>query len=178
MYKNEYCAKATSLCLLGLTNEQLAEHFGVTPPTIYNWINRHPAFREALINGREIADCEVSNALYQRATGFISEDGQYFPPDTTACIFWLKNRQPHKWRDKVTIEQRYSFDKGELEIRKREFDEQMKLSAAKTAEIMAERMRLLNIDDDTQKHPNETTTTAFVPPKKTFDDQSHYFLDE
>lgn len=28
---------------------------------------------------------------------------EHFPPDTTAMIFWLKNRQPDKWRDKRDV---------------------------------------------------------------------------
>jgi hypothetical protein len=29
---------------------------------------------------------------------------QHYPPDTVACIFWLKNRRPDLWRDKVGLE--------------------------------------------------------------------------
>ena len=26
---------------------------------------------------------------------------KYYPPDSTALIFWLKNRKPKDWRDKI-----------------------------------------------------------------------------
>jgi hypothetical protein len=30
---------------------------------------------------------------------------EHHPPDTTACIFWLKNRQPEKWSYKFKVKQ-------------------------------------------------------------------------
>lgn len=100
----------------GLTDEQLAEKMGINPATLYDWKNKHPEISEALKKGKEIVDIQVENALLKRALGYeymeerveISEkDGRKViqttktvPPDTTAQIFWLKNRRPDKWRDK------------------------------------------------------------------------------
>lgn len=74
----------------GLTDEQLAEKIGITATTLYDWKNRFPEISEALKRGKEVVDYEVENALLNKALG----------GDTTAQIFWLKNRRPDKWRDK------------------------------------------------------------------------------
>ena len=104
----------------GLTNEQIAENLGINPDTLYKYQKEHPEFSEALKKGKEIADYEVENALYKRAIGYtydeitkeIKEDGRKVVkvvtkqviPDTTAQIFWLKNRKPKQWKDKIDIE--------------------------------------------------------------------------
>lgn len=99
----------------GLTNEQIANNVGITATTLYEWINRYPEISEALKNGKAIVDIVVENALLKRALGYnyteekteINERGQkvtrtikHIPADTTAQIFWLKNRKPVDWRDK------------------------------------------------------------------------------
>ena len=70
---------------------------------------------EVLKKCKEIADYEVENALYKRATGYdytevsiekgtqgekIKKTVKHVPPDTGAIAIWLKNRRPDKWRDK------------------------------------------------------------------------------
>ena len=100
----------------GLTDEQLAEKMGCGVRTLYDWKERFPQISQALKKGKEIVDIQVENALLKRALGYeymeerveISEkDGRKViqttktvPPDTTAQIFWLKNRRPDQWRDK------------------------------------------------------------------------------
>ena len=100
----------------GLTDEQLAEKIGISATTLYDWKNKFPEFSEAIKKGKEIVDIQVENALLKRALGYeymeerveISEkDGRKVIqtvktviPDTTAQIFWLKNRRPDRWRDK------------------------------------------------------------------------------
>lgn len=73
----------------GLTEEQIAERLGVGITTLSRWKNEHPEFREALKVSKDEADAKVVQSLYQKA----------LKGDVTACIFWLKNRQPAKWRD-------------------------------------------------------------------------------
>lgn len=124
-YKPEYCEQARKLCLLGHTDEELAEYFEVDVRTIGNWKNNHPEFFQALKDGKENADTNVTDRLYQRAMGYEHEDvdikiykgkvikttlTKYYPPDTTAAIFWLKNRQKLRWRDKHEIEHSGSID--------------------------------------------------------------------
>jgi transposase-like protein len=125
-YNAEYhCPWAEGLTRRGATNEEIAEQFGVAPSTIYEWANAHEEFSESLKKGKEITDMQVEKSLLQRALGYsITEkktviqatgDGankparievleKEIPPDTTACIFWLKNRNPKLWRDKRDME--------------------------------------------------------------------------
>lgn len=93
----------------------MADFFGVTINTIGNWKARYPEFLGALKDGKDAADNRVERSLYHRAVGY-SYDAVHFssyrgavtktkyrehcPPDTTAQIFWLKNRRPDQWRDK------------------------------------------------------------------------------
>ena len=100
----------------GLTDEQIAHNIGLTAATLYVWKNKYPEISETLKKGKEVVDIHVENALLKRALGYeyteerveISDkDGKkvirttkYIPPDTTAQIFWLKNRRPDRWRDR------------------------------------------------------------------------------
>ena len=109
----------------GLTDEQLAAKIGITTTTLYDWKNKYPVISEALKRGKEVVDVEVENALLKRAMGYeytetrteTADDGtvktivmqKTMPPDTTAQIFWLKNRRPAVWRDKQQVE--HSTDK-------------------------------------------------------------------
>lgn len=117
-YKTEYAKKAEKLCLLGATDEDLADFFEVGIRTISNWKAQHSEFLQALKTAKEAADNRVERSLYQRAVGY-SYDAMHFssfkgsvtetpyrehcPPDTTAQIFWLKNRRPDQWRDKQEV---------------------------------------------------------------------------
>ena len=74
----------------GLTDEQIAKNIGITLSTFYEWKKKYSDFSESLKKGKEVVDYEVENALLSSAL-----DG-----NTTAQIFWLKNRRPDKWRDK------------------------------------------------------------------------------
>lgn len=74
----------------GLTEEQIARNIGCGLSTLKEWKNKFPAILDALKRGKEVVDFEVENALLKSAM-----DG-----NTTAQIFWLKNRRPDKWRDK------------------------------------------------------------------------------
>ena len=104
----------------GLIDEQIAKNMGIALSTLKLWKNGHPAILAALKRGKEVIDIEVENALYKRAIGYTYEevkeeempDGRVrrtvttkeVAGDTTAQIFWLKNRKPAEWRDKQNIE--------------------------------------------------------------------------
>jgi len=91
------------LAQAGLTDEQIAEEIAIHTDTLYQWRKVHPEFSEALKEGKATPDDEVEAALLRRAKGFkYVEQGKerVALPDTTACIFWLKNRRPSDWRDK------------------------------------------------------------------------------
>lgn len=112
----------------GLTDEQIAEKLDISVASFYNYKNEHLEFLESLKKGKEVADYEVENALFKKALGYnakikkafkvkevlyengkrlketerieYAEDEVHIPADTTAQIFWLKNRKPNTWRDK------------------------------------------------------------------------------
>lgn len=87
-------------CLDGLIDKQIYKNMGVSRTTFYKWKSENSEFADLLKRGKEIADREVENALFKSATGFIGPDDKYYPPNTTAQIFWLKNRKQDDWRDK------------------------------------------------------------------------------
>ncbi len=118
-YKSEYAEQAGKLCMLGATDEEIADFFGVHTATVYRWKNVHPEFCEALKAGKDSADERVERSLYQRAIGYTHDEDKIFnnggealivptkkhyPPETTAAIFWLKNRRPDEWREKQLTE--------------------------------------------------------------------------
>lgn len=123
-YRQEYNQQAYELCLLGYTDKELAEYFGVNPDTIYEWKNKFSEFSESIKKGKAPADANVSAAIYKRACGYSYEEvtqedvngtmkvtkivTKEVTPDATSAIFWLKNRQPEKWRDKKEIEAKVS----------------------------------------------------------------------
>lgn len=101
------------------TDNQLAEIFCVNNDTIQNWKKQFPCFFETLKKGKILADAKVEASLYQRACGYSHPDIviktvggkvvkipiiKHYPPDTTAIIFWLKNRKKEEWRDRQEIE--------------------------------------------------------------------------
>jgi hypothetical protein len=99
----------------GFTDRELAELFGVSLSTIEKWRRQREEFRNVLKIGKTEADKRVERSLYERAIGYsydtvkIIRDKhgnvtkvpyqQHVPPDVTAQIFWLKNRDPAHWRD-------------------------------------------------------------------------------
>ena len=77
----------------GLTEEQIAHNIGISAVTLWDWRKKYPKIANALKRGKEVVDYEVENALLQKALS----------GDTTAMIFWLKNRKPKQWRDHPEI---------------------------------------------------------------------------
>ena len=69
-YKSAYNKQAYKLCLLGATDQDLADFFEVHIDTIGDWKNKYPAFKAALAKGKTIADAKVAEKLFSRATGY------------------------------------------------------------------------------------------------------------
>ena len=104
----------------GLTDEQIAINMGIKRQTLYDWKKKYSVFSDTLKRGKEIIDRQVENSLLKRALGYEYDevttttfpDGEeetkrvtkHVVPDTTAQIFWLKNRKPNEWRDKKQTE--------------------------------------------------------------------------
>lgn len=100
----------------GLTQQQIADNLGINVDTLIEYKKKYPDFSEALKKGKEVVDIEVENALLKRALGYKYDEVTYengvetkrvtkeVQPDTTAQIFWLKNRKPKNWKDKQNNE--------------------------------------------------------------------------
>lgn len=102
----------------GLTDEQIAHNMGIATGTLYAWKKAHSEISKALKKGKEVVDIQVENALLKRAMGYdyieerveingngkrkVTQTTKHVPGDTTAQIFWLKNRRSDRWRDKPT----------------------------------------------------------------------------
>lgn len=107
----------------GLTDKEIAENMKIAYSTFRVWRDKNSALSAALKESKDIADFNVENSLYKRANGYeytevtkeikmnpktgnyelmiTKEVTKQIVPDTTAQIFWLKNRQPNKWREKI-----------------------------------------------------------------------------
>ena len=112
-FREEYSEQARKLCLLGFTDKELADFFGVCERTLNYWKGEHPEFLQALQRGKVLADADVAASLYHRACGYshpedkffqyeghimVEQTTKHYPPDTAAAFIWLKNRAG--WRDK------------------------------------------------------------------------------
>lgn len=131
-YDDSFIDQAYSQCLLGCTMKELASFFHVNIDTLYEWRKKYPKFSEAIKDGKRPADGMVAHAMFDKATGpewveqvaikckdiIYGDNGKKLkeiehvevvdlvkraPPDTTAGIFWLKNRGNGKWRDKIDV---------------------------------------------------------------------------
>lgn len=120
-YRDDYASQAQKLAQLGATDQEVADFFGVDVRTIYRWKHDHEEFCQSLKTGKEVADERVERSLYQKAIGYEQDEVKIFmpasaekpvyapyrakvAPDTTAAIFWLKNRRKADWRDKIDHE--------------------------------------------------------------------------
>lgn len=118
----------------GLDDQELAKAMKISTSTLYEWKRKYPAISEALNRGRGGAQVQIENALFQKAKGFhetihkpmkrrvreydpetkrcireeevvdIVEEEIYIPPDTNAAKFWLTNKAPTRWTEKVLVE--------------------------------------------------------------------------
>ncbi len=117
-YNNIDLEKVTKLCRLGVTDKELSDFLDISEATLNNWKKEYPEFLESIKKGKVISDGEVVNSLYKRATGYTAieekpmlingelemvQTKKQYPPDSTACFFWLKNRRKENWRDKQDI---------------------------------------------------------------------------
>lgn len=107
----------------GLSEAQIAKNLGISYMT-FRRAKKDPDFgeqiSEALIQTKDVVDMEVENMLLKRARGYeydeVTEEYEMgvlvkrkvtrkmVVPDTSAQIFWLKNRQPDKWRDRREVD--------------------------------------------------------------------------
>lgn len=129
----------------GLTDKEIAKEIGISKQTFYDWQKKYSDFSDSIKKNKEVADRSVEDALFRKATGYKTKEiirerqwnrttGQYelvtvkevekdVAPDTTAQIFWLKNRKPETWRDKREVLTDGSADARDIdELTNRIFD--------------------------------------------------------
>jgi transcriptional regulator with XRE-family HTH domain len=122
---------AQAMAKIGATQADIADAFGVSTRTLQRWLAQYPELYEAVQAGNDVFDRRVERALAERAIGYwaswedeeinpitgqkeLVKKQKYFPPDTKACIFWLTNRMPDKWR---------RVQKNEVEVKRRSPEE-------------------------------------------------------
>lgn len=123
-YSDEKKHFACGMAAMGATDEQICEKLGICKQTLYNWYEEYPDLVDSVKKNKQEMDEKVEKSLFQLATGYeydaekpmaigveygkteiqIAKYREKVPPNTTAMIFWLKNRQPAKWRDKQELE--------------------------------------------------------------------------
>jgi transcriptional regulator with XRE-family HTH domain len=125
---------AKFMCQRGATMAELADAFNVSSSTLYNWLNRYPEFHEAVHVNADVFNVRVERALAERAIGFFvtlreeerdAETGrlitpaqrQYYPPDPTSMIFFLKNRMRERYRDEHKLDTNVRLLKTSEELR-------------------------------------------------------------
>lgn len=152
-YDPAFATQAQKLCLLGATDQEIADFFEVNVATIYRWKHDHDEFCEALKSGKDVADSRVERSLYQRAVGYEQDEVKIFmpsgadepvyapfrakiAPDVTAAIFWLKNRRSDEWRDVKHIDSKqqvtHEYDLDSLPLSELERLRQILTGAART----------------------------------------------
>lgn len=115
----KYVAVAAKMAERGFIDREIADTLGIEITTFHRWKAAHPELLKALKTGKELPDQRVERSLFNRAVGYTFESEELFvdrfgdehrmatvkhvPPDTTAQIFWLKNRRPDEWRDRQEI---------------------------------------------------------------------------
>ena len=132
-FKQDWKTAAKVLGRLGATNKDIAEAFNVSQNAVVQWRKKVGQFQHALKAGKDEADEQVEKSLFSRANGYSHPDIEiktvsigagvskivtvptvkHYPPDTTACIFWLKNRKPEQWRERQEVT---GADGGPLQI--------------------------------------------------------------
>jgi hypothetical protein len=134
LYTPEILPRLEQLCLQGLNNKEIAKAMGIGERTFYEWIDAHAQFSHSLKKYRGLADIEVENALYKSALGFkiteterearkiegqyklvtTKETDKYIPGNSIAQIFYLKNRMPDRYKDKIETQISLANDISQL----------------------------------------------------------------
>lgn len=121
-------------CENGLDDGELARAMEITDRTLRDWKKRFPEIPQAITRGRGGARVQIKNALFERAKGGyrtvkkpmkrrireydettgrcireeeiidLAEETIYIPPDTNAIKFWLTNRDPEHWQNRVELQ--------------------------------------------------------------------------
>lgn len=170
-----HSARARRLAMLGLTNAEIADQFGIPETRLLQWAARHPELDKALQEGAKEADALVAEALFKRATGFINPNAvkifpgteksgpimvpytEHYPPDVNAARTWLYNRQQHLWRDRREVEHT-----GTLEARLRLMTPEQR--RARLLELEARRAAIVAAEVTDVEYTDATDDENEPPP--------------
>lgn len=170
-YRPEYATQAERACeLFGATDAELATFFGVNERTVNRWKAAQPDFCQALKKGKAQSDRVIADSLFHRARGYthaeekvFNNNGEivranttrHYPPDVTACIFWLKNRQPRQWRQRdvpVNVELKGSLtEQGESVMQAIGAGEITPAEGSSILAALASQARIVEIDELEQR---------------------------
>jgi len=123
--ERRHCEQVYQLALLGLTEREISDAMGISCGVYTEWKKRYPEFVAARNEGKHNADAKVAASLFTRAIGYSHPDTKVifdakngevlkvevekvYPPDVTACIFWLKMRHRGLWNDSVQVDMNHS----------------------------------------------------------------------
>lgn len=117
--KEENLIKVEAWAKSGLSEKQISQNMGIAYSTLKEWKKKYSALSASLKKGKEVTDFEVENAMHKSAIGYFVEETKtyitetngvqtkkiekykkWIPPNSTAQIFWLKNRKPDVWMDR------------------------------------------------------------------------------
>lgn len=172
-YNQAFDHIANKMCLLGATDAELADAFVVSQETIDNWKLAFPSFLRSIQEGKILADIEVANALYKRATGFsakevrtkrmaVPQEGggvsemtvveeviveKEVAPETQAAVIWLHNRRPKNWRQKVEVEHSHVLDQELIDKIKNDYLVRLEKARERQRQVYLERGITLDADD-------------------------------
>lgn len=141
-FQEEMLREVFIMAKMGAIDTEIAEHIGISISAYYQWRNKNPRFLEALNQGKALWDARVEATLARKAVGYRYTEQQVvklrdtvgdavyerieivdvereMPPDTTASIFWLKNRDPNRWRDRhqIDVDQTVTVDAEGEDVR-------------------------------------------------------------
>lgn len=147
-FRPEFIEQARKLAEMGHTDAEMAEFFGIALRNFHRWKALHPELAQVLKVGKSEADARVTRSLFQRAVGYTVPETvihfekrklkhgikvvphhvevlKHYPPDTTAGIFWLKNREPELWREKFEHDHGLTASREKLEELRRVVEERI-----------------------------------------------------
>lgn len=118
-YSPDICERVRQWCTLGATDFEVSQFLGIAEFTLRRWRVENPDLNAAMAVGKEALDERVEKSLFHRAVGYNYETEEVFqyqgevvrakvvkhvPPDVTAQMKWLGNRNPNRWKDKQQVE--------------------------------------------------------------------------
>jgi hypothetical protein len=88
------CEKVIEYGKQGMSKTEMAVNLGVRKETLYNWMDKHEEFFNAIKAAEDAAETWYAKAFRTMALG------GYDKPNATALIFQAKNQLPNVYKDR------------------------------------------------------------------------------